>query len=569
MATFESIDRPQRWNVPFAADMTNAAVDRLLRIEPFCSLDESRFPDKFSLRGILKNDTRITRYQKGDIIVRQGDWGNTAFIVVSGTIQVCLGSLPGEVLGRHQVKRKGLFRLLAQLWRNSDEPEVRDVASYRKDPRLAARGTGQHTRISLQDTSAVLDQHGVTEIGTGQLFGESAALGRSPRQATAIANDECELLEIRWQGLRDLMRQDEGIRAHIDRVFRQRALRSFLHTTPIFEHLSDSQLSQLVEEATFETYGVYDWAGSFKRLAKQGVESQLQDEPLIAEEGDYANGVIIVRSGLARLSRRHEHGHRTVGYLTPGHVYGLNEIIEGWQGSAPRPLVNSLRAIGTASVIVVPTHLIESLLLDRSSSDVHSTSKSYPAGLPRQPELDAAEVNPDFVEFLVQNRFVNGTATMLIDLDRCTRCDDCVLACASAHDNNPRFLRRGPIQNNIMVANACMHCEDPVCMIECPTGAIHRDVAEGQVLVNDRTCIGCSACANNCPYNAIRMVEVRHRLGDFIRDKQSHAPIVKATKCDLCLDQLGGPACQNACPHDALVRMDISNLATLAKWSRR
>ena len=43
--------------------------------------------------------------------------------------------------------------------------------------------------------------------------------------------------------------------------------------------------------------------------------------------------------------------------------------------------------------------------------------------------------------FLVEHRFVNGTASMLIDLDRCTRCDDCVRACAVAHDNNPRFVR--------------------------------------------------------------------------------------------------------------------------------
>ena len=158
---------------------------------------------------------------------------------------------------------------------------------------------------------------------------------------------------------------------------------------------------------------------------------------------------------------------------------------------------------------------------------------------------------------------------MLIDMDRCTRCDDCVRACASTHDNNPRFLRNGPIQNNIMVAHACMHCEDPVCMIECPTGAIHRDLEGGQVVINDQTCIGCSVCANNCPYNAIRMVEIRHRDGDFIRDDKKHAPIVKATKCDLCSDQIGGPACQSACPHDALIRMDMRDVQQLTDWYTR
>jgi len=75
------------------------------------------------------------------------------------------------------------------------------------------------------------------------------------------------------------------------------------------------------------------------------------------------------------------------------------------------------------------------------------------------------------LDFLADHRFLNGTETMLINLDRCTRCDDCVRACAATHDNNPRFVRQGSKHDQLMVANACMHCVDPVCMIGCPTGA--------------------------------------------------------------------------------------------------
>jgi Fe-S-cluster-containing dehydrogenase component/CRP-like cAMP-binding protein len=568
MPTIESIQRPERWSVPFSTEMTDADIDRLLAVKPLCDLDPTRFHGKFTLRGILQNDTRLVRCRKGDIIVRQGDWGNTAFLVVSGSVRVDLQSttsLPGEVLGRTKVRRKSMFQVLAQLWSNHKEPEVRDVASYRQDSRIGSRGSGEQTRIYLQDISAVLDKYRTAVIETGQFFGENAALGRTPRQATVFAEQPTELLEIRWQGLRDLMRRDEGIRNHIDRVFRERGLEWFLLNTPIFQHLNKDEINQLVAEAQFETYGQYDWAGSFKRLAKQGADTNLLHEPLIAEEGHHPNGVVIVRSGLARLSRRHENGHRTVGYLTPGHIYGLDEIVDGWRGETPKPLRNSLRAIGIATVIVIPTKLIETLLLEKTGRERFSRKDS----LAKRPVIDTTKINPDFVEFLVQNRYVNGTATMLIDMDRCTRCDDCVRACASTHDNNPRFLRNGLIQNNIMVANACMHCEDPVCMIECPTGAIHRLVEEGQVVINDQTCIGCSSCANNCPYDAIRMVEVRHPSGDFIRDDEKHAPIVKATKCDLCADQRGGPACQNACPHDALVRMEMRDVEKLTDWYTR
>ena len=69
-----------------------------------------------------------------------------------------------------------------------------------------------------------------------------------------------------------------------------------------------------------------------------------------------------------------------------------------------------------------------------------------------------------------------------------------------------------------MVANACMHCADPVCMIGCPTGAIHRSELGGMVVINDDTCIGCATCANSCPYNNIRMVEIGDLDGTPLMD---------------------------------------------------
>ena len=96
-----------------------------------------------------------------------------------------------------------------------------------------------------------------------------------------------------------------------------------------------------------------------------------------------------------------------------------------------------------------------------------------------------------------------------------------------------------------------------------------RSSAGGQVAINDSTCIGCATCANSCPYDNIRMVEARDSNGALIRDTATKAPIFKATKCDLCLDQLGGPACQRACPHDALERVDMQNLPDLGRWLNR
>ena len=104
-------------------------------------------------------------------------------------------------------------------------------------------------------------------------------------------------------------------------------------------------------------------------------------------------------------------------------------------------------------------------------------------------------------------------------------------------------------------------------MIGCPTGAIHRDQATGLVVINDGTCIGCSTCANSCPYSNIRMVETRNTRGELLQDRETSLPILKATKCDLCIGQLGGPACVRACPHEALERVDLHPLENVARMT--
>ena len=104
-----------------------------------------------------------------------------------------------------------------------------------------------------------------------------------------------------------------------------------------------------------------------------------------------------------------------------------------------------------------------------------------------------------------------------------------------------------------------------------PTGAIARDGESGTVRINDSTCIGCSTCANSCPYSAIRMVEIREPGGAFYVDEATQLPILKATKCDFCTGQLTGPACQNACPKgisiDAIQRMNRDYAVAVATKS--
>jgi Fe-S-cluster-containing dehydrogenase component/CRP-like cAMP-binding protein len=570
-----TFDRPQRWDAAFDPETTDADVSRLLSIPPFLGMRPENFPARLSLRDILKHDTRIQRYGRGEIVVREGDHGTSAFLVISGIVRAVLGpELPPSLLGRREPTRKGFLRVIAQLWTNPDEPESFKAWQLKQDARLGARrDQGDEVRIFLQDVPRILDEHRTAVLEPGEFFGETAALSRMPRTTSLFAeSEEAELLEIRWQGLRDLMKYDEALRKHIDEIYRERALSSALHEIPMFRQLSAEALQQVTARAEFGTYGDYDWSGDYKRLAQSAAGGQRKKEPVIAAEGDYPNGVILIKAGFARVSQKFGNGDRTLNYLGAGQIYGFQEIVHNWRRpNATVPLQYTLRVIGYTHVIVIPTAVLETVVLPAiPKKDLPLLLKPAEEQETAPPAaIDAsAKIGADMLEFLTENRFFNGTATMVINLDRCTRCDDCVRACAAAHDNNPRFLRHGPASGGLMIANACMHCVDPVCMIGCPTGAIHRDAFGGQVVINPATCIGCKACFNNCPYEAIRMVEIRDHTGAFLMDKQMK-PILKATKCDLCVEQLGGPACQRACPHGALARLNLNDLDAFAQWLKR
>ncbi len=565
--------QPQRWEQPYGESMTDADVAELLSCAPFCNMEAERFPASLPLAGILRNDTRLVTYREGEMVIRQGDYGSSAFLILEGSVQVVLKHLPPQLLGHAPPPRQSWVDTLARWWKTPAYPEVRL-------PSAVQSAVPPRRRIFLQDMPVVLGENDTIELHAGHVFGELAALARTPRSATVLAQDRTRVLEIRWQGLRDLLKYDETLRHHIDRLYRENSLRVHLRETPLLARLTPTALQQVADATQFATYGNFDWQQRFFQNAEADPQQRILAEPLIAEQGDYPEGLLLLRNGFARLSQRCDSGHRTLAYLTKGDVFGLRELTRNWRKPNVQGWEASLRAVGYVDVLRIPVPIVEQLILPTLSDEELGEVLGKTSSPRRRAETSDASaksnlfVSPEhqaetgLLEFLVDNRYVNGTAAMVIDLDRCTRCDDCVRACAATHDNNPRFMREGPKFGHFQIAHACMHCIDPVCMIGCPTGAIHRDPDSGLAIITDETCIGCGTCANSCPYQNINMVPIRNAEGELYHDAETLLPILKATKCDLCTGQLGGPACQRACPHDALVRIDLSDVETVARWTR-
>ena len=90
-------------------------------------------------------------------------------------------------------------------------------------------------------------------------------------------------------------------------------------------------------------------------------------------------------------------------------------------------------------------------------------------------------------------------------------------------------------QNGISFAVSCRHCDEPLCVKGCITGALTKQ--DGVIVIDKDKCVGCYTCILSCPYGAI-----------------SHNETGAIQKCELCTKTAEGvPQCVKGCPNGAIV----------------
>jgi CRP-like cAMP-binding protein/Pyruvate/2-oxoacid:ferredoxin oxidoreductase delta subunit/ferredoxin len=454
------------------------------------------------------------RFRAGEIICREGDFGSTAFYVLKGKVQVSIATPMGHSAARKGQAGggKGFFRMLTEL-----------VA---REPGKAASGGGAPRYIPI-DASVDLElSNPVAELNAGDLFGEMTCLSFYPRSATVRATEDTEVLEM-LRNVLQMLQKDKVFKATLDRRYRERALDTHLRTVPIFGTVSNDFVQRLrdrVELVRFEPGQV------------------------ICRQGEVADSLYLIRIGFVKVSQTFPGGEMVLRYLTRPEYFGEIGLLGG-------------EGVRTATCTALDH--VEAVRV--KADDFHQMLAEFPEIQAKLVEVAEARLEQaakqrqtlssmPLDDFLGQG-LMEAQNLLVIDLERCTRCDQCVRACAAAHDGVTRLVRDGLRYDKYLVATSCRSCRDPLCMVGCPVGSIRRHPDSLEILIED-WCIGCGLCANQCPYGNINLHPFMVSGEDPDHPGRRKAMVrEKATTCDLSRDY-AEPACVYACPHDALHRIE-------------
>lgn len=150
----------------------------------------------------------------------------------------------------------------------------------------------------------------------------------------------------------------------------------------------------------------------------------------------------------------------------------------------------------------------------------------------------------------------------IIDNRKCIGCHACTVACKTENHvplgvNRTwvKYVEKGRFPNTrrYFQVTRCNHCEEPPCVEICPVTAMYQR-KDGIVDFDADLCIGCKACMQACPYDAIYIDPERNT----------------AAKCNYCAHrtEVGlEPACVTVCPEQAIIAGDLeqadSNIAQM------
>lgn len=485
-----------------------------------------KYKDKFLID--LAPDVSVAVWKPGSVFFEEGTYIDVAFWIVEGEVELYLAKDAADSAER-PIFDLGRTAML--------KPGEGDAAAIGKTVAHGKPGAGERPQRGQAQTvrylaTADIDVPPGTRavIGPGEIFGEIGALSGWPQSLTARARMDVKVVQIRLPALRQMKNRSKDLKNRLDAKYRERQLDAHLQATPLLRGCSEPSMRALAD----------------------GVElvSCARGE-VVAEEGAPADSVWLVRSGFVRMSQMVDGKPRVVTYLSKGMTFGEAEfLIDGlgaWTVTAS--------SVEHSELVRIPHEVLRDVL----TANPQVKGRLWAESAARLKEIGASRrsvTRSEFLDTALETGVAEGNSILVIDLTRCTRCDDCVKGCADTHGGVPRFVREGDKYKNLLIAKSCYHCQDPVCLIGCPTGAIRRANAGAVVEIVEDQCIGCRTCANACPYDSIVMRDTGRKWSEkAVPTRLRGEPMILASKCDLCHESPKGPACVYNCPNECAVRV--------------
>jgi NADPH-dependent 2,4-dienoyl-CoA reductase/sulfur reductase-like enzyme/pSer/pThr/pTyr-binding forkhead associated (FHA) protein/Fe-S-cluster-containing hydrogenase component 2/CRP-like cAMP-binding protein len=373
-------------------------------------------------------------------------------------------------------------------------------------------------------------------LHAGQTIGEAALLSDQSSDVSAYAIEKSVVMGLPKYVLKSSMSRNKVFRQAMESLYISRSIEVFVKKVPSLADASDELLRELIDEFQAERY--------------------LPGREILNAE-DALRTFCVVRRGFVKEIRNVEEREMVVNYLNEGDSFGA---------SSPdrRGLLLRFEAATLAEVLTID--------LDR----IHDLESRWPGLIERLMPLAARQFIPEsgrteMYQKAASAGLLQATQLMVIDTRSCVDCDNCVSACERRHgaarlDRSNAGLQIGPFQ----VPASCYHCDDPVCLL-CAVDGIVREPS-GEIRIVPENCIGCSACAERCPYDNIQMIPRGNYKVPFLRrvlpkplfdlfgftdPREQLEDFQKvASKCDLCSEYADGPACVRSCPTGAAQRVN-------------
>jgi putative YpdA family bacillithiol system oxidoreductase len=370
----------------------------------------------------------------------------------------------------------------------------------------------------------------------GAFFGEMSLFSGRRRSGSVTTVSSATLLEVPRKVMLQLMASEPSVKRFLNETFIARAIQAHL-----FQDSGEDFVQELAHRAEIK---------SFKK------------DEVIFKEGDIGDAFYLIRSGSVKISKRERDREVVLKYLPAGQYFGEIALLNPQDSHR----IATVTATTLTEVILMRKDDFD-LMLERFPELGRTLRQTMGRRLIEHQALQLmASTGSGHLDELLKEGVFQGTDVLLIDESKCIRCDNCVTACAATHNGQTRLYRHeGAIFGTLKVPTSCRHCENPLCLTDCPPGdAIRRD-PRGEVYVDEAKCIGCGNCAANCPYGVIFMMHQKPKTGALGRllgligvtseETTPDEQLTKAVKCDLCRNDSAGPACVRSCPTGAAFRV--------------